>query len=204
VAAYDEARVLDAIGRSASATVSFDIDERGFPGNFQVLKASADVWGPEAVMLVQSWRFHPGMKTGQPISVPCTLSLVWGPEDFSSKANAGEATQAQLRPETLPASAILLKTEPEYTEEARQAGLEGSAVISLIVDETGMPTEVQLHGRLGMGLDESARDAISLWRFRPMLLNGRPAAVSLVVRVDFRLSGVESSISPAAASEAQR
>ncbi len=98
VAAYDEARLLGAIGRAASATVSFDIDERGYPGHFQVVNASLDVWGPEAVMVIQSWRFHPGMKAGLPISVPCTLKLVWGPEDFSSKAVGGEAAEARLAP----------------------------------------------------------------------------------------------------------
>lgn len=204
VAAYDEARLLAAIGRSASATVSFDIDERGFPQRFQVMKASEEVWGPEAVALIQNWRFHPGMQAGHPISVPCALSLVWGTEDFSSKANTVEVAVAQLRTETLPDSAIVSKTEPEYTEEARQAGLEGTTVISLIVDQTGVPTEVQKHGGLGMGLDESAAQAISQWRFRPMLLNGQPAAVALVVRVDFRLSGVESSVAPWAAPKPRR
>jgi TonB family protein len=205
VAAYDEATLLGAIGRAASATVSFDIDEHGYPGHFQVVNASLDIWGPEAVMVVQSWRFHPGMKAGLPISVPCTLKLVWGPEDFSSKAVAGEAAEARLRPEMLPASEIVFKTEPEYTEEARQARLEGAAVISLIVDETGVPRDVQTHGSLGMGLDESAKQAISQWRFQPMLLNGRPAAVALVVRVEFRLTGVESFVStPAASSKPQR
>ena len=86
VAAFDEGRILGAIGRAATATVSFDIDESGFPGHFLILDASAEVWGPEAVMLLRTWRFHPGNRGGIALTVPCTVKLLWGPTDFASSA----------------------------------------------------------------------------------------------------------------------
>ncbi len=85
VAAYDEGRILGAIGRAAAVTMSFDIDESGYPGNFTVLNASAEVWGPQAAMLIRTWRFHPGTRGGIPVTVACTVKLLWGPEDFSSR-----------------------------------------------------------------------------------------------------------------------
>jgi TonB family protein len=190
LAAYDEARILAVIGRGASAAVSFDVDERGYPGNFQVVGASMDVWGPEAVMVVHSWRFHPAMKAGMPVSVPCTVSLVWGPEDFTSEAVARQRyliypSGSDGRDQ--PLTDIVSKTEPVYTDAAREAGLEGTAVITAVVDEEGKPVKTEIVGGLGMGLDQSAEEAIKGWRFSP-------ATPELVVEVKFKLSGVVSTV----------
>ena len=201
VAAYDEALLLAAIGRAASATVSFDIDERGYPQNFLVVDASAEAWGPEAAQVIQSWRFHPGMKAGLPISVPCTLKLVWGPEDFTSHAISAQValtypppSEPQLRAERWPESAMTSKTEPEYTDEARRAGVEGTVMIALIVDQEGSPASIKVMDSAvkPTGLEESAMEAVKSWRFQPRILNGQPVAVPLTVQVNFRLTGVES------------
>jgi TonB family protein len=201
--AYDEARILSVIGRGASATVSFDIDENGNPGHFEVVNDSFDVWGPEAIRVIEGWHFHPGMKGGNPISVPCTLSLVWGPEDFASPAISNQiavmhppAVTEQPRMQPLADSAIVFKQEPEYTDEARRAGVEGTVPISLIVDEEGRPASLKIGEgvALGMGLEESALEAVKQWRFQPPNLNGNPTTLTLQVQVHFRLSGVESSV----------
>jgi hypothetical protein len=46
--------------------------------------------------------------------------------------------------------------------------------------------------------------AIQQWRFQPMLLNGQPTVIALAVRVDFRLSGVESFLMREASPKPQR
>lgn len=208
LAAYEEAEILAVVGRAASARVSFDIDDRGNPENFLVVNASAKEWGPEAVRVVQNWRFHPGIRAGMPVSVPCTLSLVWGPEEFKSRAIAGQLgvmyppppppppPAPQLRAELWPESAMISKTEPEYTEEARRAGIEGTVMLSVIVDEEGRPVSMRVidSAPKPTGLEESALEAIKNWRFQPRILNGQPVAVHLTVQVNFRLTGVESSV----------
>ena len=106
VAAYDEGRILGAIGRAATAAVSFEIDESGFPGNFVVLNSSTDVWGPEAVMLLRTWRFRPGNRGGVAVTVPCTVKLLWGPTDFASSAIERQLTLMFPNVYPLPASAL--------------------------------------------------------------------------------------------------
>jgi TonB family protein len=86
VNAIDEGRILGAIGRLASATVAFEIDEHGEPRHFSVESASHEVWGPEAINLVRQWKFEPGVKNGIPVAVPCVLELVWGPRDLPPQA----------------------------------------------------------------------------------------------------------------------
>ncbi|MEO8130345.1 MAG: TonB family protein, partial [Bryobacteraceae bacterium] len=76
--AMEEGSLLRAIRREAMAVVLFDIDESGVPVHLAIESASAEVWAPEALAVVRGWRFQPGMKEDQPVSVPCTFTLTWG------------------------------------------------------------------------------------------------------------------------------
>jgi len=77
---------------------------------------------------------------------------------------------------------------PEYSEAARQAKLEGSVVLWLIVGPDGRPRNIREAGTpLGLGLDESAIEAVKTWRFNPGYKDGKPVTVQINVTVDFRL-----------------
>lgn len=81
--AMEEARVLVAIGRLATAQLTFDVDEHGVPVNFRTPNASEPVWGSEAKALVSQWRFTPGSANGIPVAVPCTVDLLWGERELT-------------------------------------------------------------------------------------------------------------------------
>ena len=85
------------------------------------------------------------------------------------------------------APAVLLKVEPEYSEEARKAKWQGTVVLSLIVDETGHPQGLKVVRSLGLGLDQKAIDAVEKWRFKPGMKDGKPVAVQATIEVNFRL-----------------
>lgn len=82
---------------------------------------------------------------------------------------------------------LILKIEPEYSERARQAKFQGTVGLRIIVDEKGIPRDVSVTRPLGLGLDEKAMEAVSRWRFKPALKNGKPVAVEAFVDVNFRL-----------------
>jgi periplasmic protein TonB len=81
----------------------------------------------------------------------------------------------------------LYKVEPEYSEEARKAKFQGTVVLSIVVDERGMPTQFKVVRPLGLGLDEKAIEAVQKWRFRPAQKDGKAVAVLATVEVNFRL-----------------
>jgi len=85
------------------------------------------------------------------------------------------------------APAVILKVEPEYSEEARKAKFQGTVLLSVIVDEKGNPRDLRVVRPLGLGLDEKAIEAVMKWRFRPGLKDGRAVPVSAYVEVNFRL-----------------
>jgi TonB family protein len=73
----DAAQMIAAMNRQESVTISFDVNEAGQPVNLRAQRAAAPMWGEEAIGTAAKWKFSPGMKDATPISVPCTVDLVW-------------------------------------------------------------------------------------------------------------------------------
>lgn len=83
--------------------------------------------------------------------------------------------------------AIVHKEEPQYTEEAKDAGTEGAVVLTLVIEADGSPQNIRVKRSLEPGLDANAIDAVSHWRFRPGKKDGKPVAVFATVEVNFHL-----------------
>ena len=103
------------------------------------------------------------------------------PQPFTGEGGSGNYADFGSAP------IAISTTQPDYTPEARQAGLQGIVQIRLTVDEQGMPRDLHVVRALGMGLDQKALEAVSKWRFRPGTRAGQPAAAFTQVEVRFRL-----------------
>jgi TonB family protein len=75
--------------------------------------------------------------------------------------------------------------DPEYSDEARAAKIEGTVVMWIVISGEGNVTTVKIVRCLGYGLDESAVRAVSQWRFKPATKDGNPIAVQVNVAVTF-------------------
>jgi periplasmic protein TonB len=82
---------------------------------------------------------------------------------------------------------LISKTEPEYSEEARKAKVQGTVVLSIVVTASGQVSGVRVIRSLGLGLDERAIEAVRQWKFRAATVDGKPVATQAVVEVNFRL-----------------
>jgi TonB family protein len=60
-------------------------------------------------------------------------------------------------------------------------------LLSIIVDEHGLPRDIKVIRPLGLGLDEKAVEAVAKWRFIPGRKGGVPVATQAQVEVNFRL-----------------
>ncbi len=92
----------------------------------------------------------------------------------------------QVSGDVLPPRKILAP-QPRYTEEARQARIQGVVILQAIVDTVGNVTDVEVIKGLPLGLTESAIEAVSEWKFRPATLEGMPVAVFYSLTVSFRV-----------------
>ena len=85
------------------------------------------------------------------------------------------------------APVVLYKVDPEFSEEARKAKYQGTVVLTIEVGEDGKPRGIHIVSGLGLGLDEKAIEAVSRWKFKPAMQNGKPLRAPATIQVNFRL-----------------
>jgi TonB family protein len=76
---------------------------------------------------------------------------------------------------------------PIYPAQARADKVQGAVVLSVIINEEGVPTNIQVKQSVRDDLDQSAVTAVQQWRWKPFLLNGNPVGVDTTVTVNYLL-----------------
>lgn len=82
---------------------------------------------------------------------------------------------------------LIHKVEPQYTDKARSAHISGRSLLSVVIDENGVPRDIKVISPLPDGLEEKAIEAVSQWRFKPATRNGVAISTKAQVEVNFRL-----------------
>jgi TonB family protein len=93
---------------------------------------------------------------------------------------------------------VLFNPVPWYTDEARNAKIQGVVLLQLVVRKNGTTDNFKVIRGLGYGLDESAISTIrDKWRFQPGSYNGTPVDVMVNVEVSYKLYDRPPKTSPA-------
>jgi len=82
---------------------------------------------------------------------------------------------------------LLEKVQPVYPELALRARVECTVVLESLIGKAGQVLDVKILRGCGLGLDESALDAVYQWRYSPTFVNGRPVELIANVTVRFQL-----------------
>lgn len=82
---------------------------------------------------------------------------------------------------------LISQVQPEYTNEAREAKIQGTVEILGTVLEDGTVKPEKVTKGLGYGLDEAAIAAFQKWKFIPAKKDGRPVATFVTVSMNFAL-----------------
>jgi TonB family protein len=85
---------------------------------------------------------------------------------------------------------ITHKVDPEYSPEARDARIQGTVVIYIVVNEHGRVSDITVVSPMGFGLDERAVAAVEQWRFQPGMKDGKPVKIEAEIEVNFRFPEV--------------
>ncbi|HWF11976.1 MAG TPA: energy transducer TonB, partial [Bryobacteraceae bacterium] len=165
----------------ADAIVTFRVEDDGTTSEAGSAGPIGSVMAAAAVSAVKTWRFQP-LAGEQPGTISGKVLLECRP------ARAGSATAGVYRVGSgVSAPSVLFKVDPEYSEKARQAKYQGTAVLSVVVDASGRAGDIRVIKPLGMGLDEEAVLAVKQWRFRPALKGGQPVDVRATIEINFKL-----------------
>lgn len=81
-----------------------------------------------------------------------------------------------------------LAADLKYPEIARKAGLEGTVIVQITVQETGDIRDPAVVRSAGSVLDEAALEALLKQQFHPGKQRGRPVAVRMNVPIHFKFS----------------
>ena len=84
---------------------------------------------------------------------------------------------------------VVTRVNPQYTEDAKKARLEGIVGLNATVLANGSVSDVKVIRSLDstFGLDQEAAKALRQWTFKPGLKDGKPVAVNIDVEMNFTL-----------------
>ena len=78
--------------------------------------------------------------------------------------------------------------DPQYTDEAREAKLQGRVTLRALVGTDGRASQIQVVQGIGMGLDDRAVQSVRSWKFTPAHDGARRAVPSwITIEIIFRL-----------------
>jgi len=108
---------------------------------------------------------------------------------FASLGLAQEASQAPVEvPSETQANYVVKKVAPVYPPLARQARIQGTVVLRLIISKTGDVAHLQLISGHPM-LAPAVIEAVKQWKYQPYQVDGKPVDVATSVRLNFALTG---------------
>jgi protein TonB len=85
-------------------------------------------------------------------------------------------------------AAYLQNPAPEYPAHAKRRNMEGTVMLDVVVSQAGAARSVDIAKSSGFAvLDESAKHAVSRWKFVPAKRGGETVEARVMVPIEFRL-----------------
>ena len=169
------------------------VSREGVATDIQVVSSHGDAFDQASMHAIQQCRFAPGRLNGDPVPVHVFARVRF----FEDMRETYPRLLLRYMPNLdLGASAARNYDKPPvatyiapavYSEKARKAKYQGVAVVSALISEEGVPTDVKVVRSLGMGLDDKAIESVRRSRFQPATKDGVPVAAQITIEVSFRL-----------------
>jgi TonB family protein len=109
------------------------------------------------------------------------------PETFEDKTAWFDPSQYPLRDDGVKLGRATSMPDPEYSEPARKAKLQGTVMLALAINAEGTVNAVKVVCSLEPGLDQNAADAAKKWKFTPATKDGKPMPIQIETSINFRL-----------------
>jgi TonB family protein len=80
-----------------------------------------------------------------------------------------------------------IQPEPNYSDDARKAHIQGTVVLDSIIQKDGTIEVQRVERSLGYGLDDEAKKVLKRWKCNPGKKDGQAVAVQLQIVINFHL-----------------
>ena len=142
------------------------------------------VWWQSGCRRLTGERQPRNVASGQPVVFQVLMLYIF----YLSATILLIAAAIPLRSDVIDRTPVVIKkTDPEYTEEARSAKVEGAVVLQVEIATDGRARNIHVVKSLGYGLDEKAIECVRQWRFRPAVKHGTRVRVPATIEVNFHL-----------------
>ena len=144
---------------------------------------------PAAIEAVKQWKYRPYEVNGIPRVIETTIRV-----EFSKASEGGTGTSAPQAESPILVTAedmrdrLVYKVAPVYPPLARQARIQGTVILRIIINKLGEVRDTQLVNGHPM-LAPAAVEAVKKWRYIPYESDGESMEVQTDVQVIFRLPG---------------
>ncbi len=165
---------------------------------------------PAAIEAVKQWEYKPYLLNGEPVDVETRVTVNFtlagnppaegvvgdAPGGIPPGERGGIISNVPIEPDRpgvvrvsqgVMAGLLVSKVAPDYPADAKQARIQGTVVMRVVVDKGGNIANIQLISGHPI-LAPAAIDAVKQWKYRPYLLNGMPVEVETQVQVNFTLA----------------
>lgn len=173
------------------------INANGVPAHIQVLHSHGEAFDQAAIAAVKHSTFEPGKLGDKPVPVWIDVRVVF------------HANRSQAIPQVLIAERDLPPPDESQLEDKHHSPLSYTppfaihtvdadfadpfvahpyvevAIVTVLVNEEGIPKDVHMRRGLGFGLDQKAVAAVWHYRFLPATKRGKPITASTDMMVNF-------------------
>ncbi|MGB5579497.1 MAG: TonB family protein [Woeseia sp.] len=128
--------------------------------------------------------------TGEPAATPPAAAAIVGAANANQNGAPEPATRAQRPLEQVAISQLTRNNyvAPRYPRNARRRNVSGWVDIAFTVQPDGGVGDIEISDSMpGKLFDEAAREAVTQWRFEPVIEDGRAVAKRVAVRLSFAL-----------------
>jgi len=176
------------IGSESVVMLKATIDKNGNVENLKMVSGHP-MLVPAALDAVKQWKYRRYEVNGIPKVVETTIRV-----EFSKVSEAGSGTSAAQAESPVPVTAedmhdrLVYKVAPVYPPLARQARIQGTVILRIIIDKLGEVRDTQLVNGHPM-LAPAAVEAVKKWRYIPYESDGETVEIQTGVQIIFRLPG---------------
>ncbi len=172
------------------------INEQGEVANIRIIQGHP-LLDAAAMDAVKQWRYQPTYLNGEAVPVLTTATVTFKlPGAATGARPAGRAAPSIESPSSHPPvnvggalqeSKLIKRVEPVYPEIARQARIETTVILEVLINEQGEIANIRIIRGHPL-LDAAAMDAVKQWRYQPTYLNGEAVPVITTQSVVFKLT----------------
>lgn len=172
-------------GVDATVTMTAVVAPDGKVARIEDVNSTDAAAAKAATQAVKGWVFSRAYSGGQPVGYRLPVAIAVRPGQTSDdSADTGEVIGA-WGGEALNVAAPAYESIPEYPEALRAHPVDGYAMVSLLVDEKGRPSDAVVEFATRREFAAPAASVVLDWVFAPTIRRGGPVASRTLVSVLF-------------------